>query len=250
MRDAAALAAKVGELDILVLCAGRNVITPYSQIAPQEWHFRQSIEYSLTCNRAVLDYAARMRENLLFNIYRMGKNSIERGSRDSWTPSPKRIAALNAKLGDARGLSAEREQALWAELRAPELRDPRGFIIPANQPDFPTATKFVNALLESGVTVQRATREFQVNGKNYPANSYVVFTAQAFRPHVLDMFEPQDHPDNFAYPGGPPTPPYDNAGWTLAFQMGVVFDRVLEGFSGPFEKITERNIKPPPGRVQ
>lgn len=37
VRDAAALAAKVGELDILVLCAGRNVITPYSQIAPQEW---------------------------------------------------------------------------------------------------------------------------------------------------------------------------------------------------------------------
>ncbi len=222
-------------------------------IAPQEWRFRQSIEYSLTCNRAVLDYAARMRENLLFNIYRMGKNSIERGSRDSWTPAPKRIAALNAKIGaesGGRGLSAEREQALWAELRAPELRDPRGFIIPANQPDFPTATKFVNALLEAGVTVQRATREFQVNGQAYPVGSYVVFAAQAFRPHVLDMFEPQDHPDVFAYPGGLPTPPYDNAGWTLAMQMGVVFDRVLEGFSGPFEKITEWNIKPPPGRVQ
>ncbi len=219
-------------------------------IAPQPWRFRQSIEYSLTCNRAVLDYAARMRENLLFNIYRMGKNSIERGSRDSWTPAPKRIAALNAKIGDARGLSPEREQALWSELRAPALRDPRGFIIPANQSDFPTATIFVNALLETGVTVQRATREFQVGGKTYPANSYVVLAAQPFRPHVLDMFEPQDHPDVFAYPGGPPTPPYDNAGWTLAFQMGVVFDRVLEGFSGPFEKITEWNIKPPPGRVQ
>ena len=30
------------------------------------------------------------------------------------------------------------------------------------------------------------------------------------------------------YPGAPPTPPYDNAGWTLAFQMGVQFDRVLD----------------------
>ena len=54
-------------------------------------------------------------------------------------------------------------------------------------------------------------------------------TAQAFRPHVLDMFEPQDHPDDIPYPGGPPTPPYDSAGWTLAFQMGVKFDRVLDG---------------------
>ena len=29
--------------------------------------------------------------------------------------------------------------------------------------------------------------------------------------------------------------PYDAAGWTLAFQMGVEFDRVMEGLDGPFE---------------
>ena len=63
-------------------------------------------------------------------------------------------------------------------------------------------------------------------------------TAQAFRPHVLDMFEPQNHPDDIPYPGGPPTPPYDNAGWTLAYQMGVEFDRILDPFSGPFVKLT------------
>ena len=82
------------------------------------------------------------------------------------------------------------------------------------------------------VSVQRATREFQVAGKTYPAGSFVVMTNQAFRPHVIDMFEPQDHPNVFPFPGGPPTPPYDNAGWTLAFQMGVEFDRVLEPFTG------------------
>ena len=58
----------------------------------------------------------------------------------------------------------------------------------------------------------------------------MVKTAQAFRPHVMDMFEPQDHPNDFRYPGGPPNPPYDIAGWTLALQMGVQFDRVLDGF--------------------
>ena len=73
-------------------------------------------------------------------------------------------------------------------------------------------------------------------------------TAQAFRPHVLDMFEPQDHPNDIPYPGGPPTPPYDNAGWTLAYQMGVKFDRVLDGFDGPFEQV-ERPAKPAPGKV-
>ena len=97
--------------------------------------------------------------------------------------------------------------------------------------------------------VQRATAPFTVHGKSYPAGSYVVFTAQAFRPHVLDMFEPQDHPNDFPYPGAPPTPPYDNAGWTLAYQMGVRFDRILDGFTGPFEPITDWNVKPPAGTV-
>jgi len=49
-------------------------------VAPQTWHFRTSIEYEMTANRAVLDLASRYREELLYNIYRMGRNSIERGS--------------------------------------------------------------------------------------------------------------------------------------------------------------------------
>ena len=97
--------------------------------------------------------------------------------------------------------------------------------------------------------MQRATSAFTVQGKEYPAGSYVVQTAQAFRPHVMDMFEPQVHPDVFPIPGGPPTPPYDNAGWTLAFQMGVQFDRVLDPFTGPFEPIDDWNIAPPAGHV-
>jgi hypothetical protein len=62
------------------------------------------------------------------------------------------------------------------------------------------------------------------------------------------MFEPQDHPDDFAYPGAAPTPPYDIAGWTLAFQMGVKFDRIVDGFSGPFEKIPQE-VRPPAGQI-
>ena len=46
-----------------------------SPIEPQTWHFRQSIEYSMTANRAVLDVASRYRDTLLFNIWRMGTNS-------------------------------------------------------------------------------------------------------------------------------------------------------------------------------
>ena len=215
---------------------------PYP-IQPQEWHFKQSIDYSLTFNRGVLDYASRNRENLLFNIYKMGQRAIERGSGDYWTPSPSRINALPA--GGGRGANPAAEEAALASLRKPELRDPRAFVIPSNQRDFPTAVKFINALREVNITIHRATREFQAAGKSYPAGSFVVFTNQAFRPHVIDMFEPQDHPNVIPYPGAPPTPPYDNAGWTLAFQMGVQFDRLLDGFTGPFEKVTDWNVPIP-----
>src|SRR6202008_110603 len=83
-----------------------------------------------------------------------------------------------------------------------------------------------------------------------PAGSYVVKTNQAFRPHVLDLFDPQDHPNDFQYEGGPPVAPYDSAGWTLAYQMGVQFDRVLDDFSGPFERVPFGEVqKAPAGKV-
>jgi hypothetical protein len=115
-----------------------------------------------------------------------------------------------------------------------------------NQADFPTAVKFINALQRSGIIVHRATADFTVAGKSYPKGSLVVKTAQAFRPHVIDMFEPQDHPNDFASPGGPPIPPYDNAGWTLAYQMGVQFDRILDGFDGPFQAVAPLDLVKPP----
>jgi hypothetical protein len=130
-------------------------------------------------------------------------------------------------------------------LHDPKLRDPRGYIIPSDQADFATATKFINALLKNGITVQKATSAFEAGGKKYPAGSYVVKAAQAARPFVLDMFEPQDHPNDFRYPGGPPIPPYDIAGWTVAFQMGVQFDRVMEAMpDGPFTKLN--GVQPMP----
>lgn len=240
-------------------------------VAPQMWHYRQSIDYETTNNRAVLDYASREKEHLLYDTYLMAKNSIARGSTDSWTVTPKRITALEeaaakeAATNPGRGRGAQNYQGVPAGstgssgatagggvaegsrpvdaglyktvLHDPADRDPRGYVLPSDQPDFPTATKFVNALIKSGVTVEQASAPFTVGSKQYPAGSYVVMTAQPYRPQVLDMFERQDHPNDFAYPGGPPNRPYDATGWTLAKQMGVVYDRILDPFQGPFKAI-------------
>ncbi|RYF13905.1 MAG: hypothetical protein EOO42_18300 [Flavobacteriales bacterium] len=170
----------------------------------------------------------------------MGKNSIDRGSKDTWSFSPKKIDAINAaaqadKSSNNRG--GIPVKYLDTVMKNPVNRDPRGYILSADQPDFSTAIRFLNALIRTGVGVQKATAPFSVADKSYPTGSYIVKTDQAFRPHVLDMFEPQDHPNDFKYEGGPPVAPYDAAGWTLAYLMNVKFDRILNNFDGPFEKI-------------
>jgi hypothetical protein len=266
-------------------------------IEPQEWHFRQSIDYSVTANYAVLDLASRYKDQFLYNIYKMGANQIERGSHDHWTISNEDMVRLQTAMagsaaqpaasaqggrggrgggrGGAPGATAAQmptgggdasggetvqggggrggrggglSLAMYdSVLKDPAHRDPRVFIISADQADPATATKFINALRYIGVEVQQATAPWSANGKRYPAGSYVVKTAQAGRAHVLDMFEPQDHPNDMDE-RGIPRRPYDNAGWTLAYQMGVKFDRVWDDVSGPFKEI-EGLASPIPGAI-
>jgi len=224
------------------------------------WRFRQSIDYSMTANRSILDLASRYREDLLFNIWRMGRNSIDRGGRDSWTHTPGLIAdaikaatnvrpdTVRAGVAGARGPQSARvdqgARAGEAVLRSPARRDPRAYVIPAGQAEMGAALDFLQALSTSGIEINRATAAFSVGSIRYPAGSFVVRGDQAFRPHVLDMFEPQDHPTDLQYPGGPPKAPYDNAGWTLAYQMGFKFDRLLDAFDAPLELIADEMIRP------
>jgi hypothetical protein len=226
-------------------------------VMPQKWYFRTSIDYSVSLNYAVVDYAARNREHLLYNIYSMGKNSIMAGSKDTWTIYPKRIDLINAayekeQKDKSAGPSRGNQNTIPAKyfdvvFKDSSLRDPRGYIIPSDQPDFPTAVRFINALIRSGISVSEATKEFKVEGITYPSGSYIVKTNQAFRPMVLDMFEPQDHPNDFQYPGGPPVAPYDMAGWTPAYTMGFKFSRVLDSFDGPFRSLPYGEIQQPKG---
>ena len=253
----------------LPLIAARQIPTgdePFP-VAPQTWHYAQSIAYEQTNNRAMLDYASRNRTTLLYDVYVMGKRSIESAKKDSWTITPKRIDALEeaaAAAAPARGARAAapedagpgggRNAGLPAGLyntvlHDPAHRDPRGYVLPSDQPDFPTAVKFVNALMKSGIAIQRSTAAFDAEGKHYPAGSLFIDCAQSYRPQILDMMEPQDHPNDFAYPGAPPTRPYDTTGWTLSYQMGVKADRMLTSISGPFEKISTDLAAPPAGTI-
>jgi len=235
-------------------------------IKPGEWHFQQSLDYLREMDRAILDYASRYRETVLYNRYIMGRNQIAKGSEDSWVITPKRLDAAKEQAKASAGAQAATDEGgptvvgredrpVPAELyktvlNDPAMRAPRAYIIPADaQADMPTTIKFLNALIKTGVEVERAPAAFSFGGKQYAAGSFVVRADQAFRPHVLDMFEPQDHPQDFAYPGGPPIRPYDITGYTLALQMNVAFDRQLDGAPEHFPLVADVMDAPPAGKV-
>ncbi|MBI2835972.1 MAG: peptidase M14, partial [Acidobacteria bacterium] len=195
--------------------SGRSVPLPArrpSVFYPNPWkggwiRFRDAVDYMITASLGTLDAAALDRERWLFNIYRMGKDAIEKG-----------------KAGN-----------------------PFAWVVPLDQWDASEAVEFVNVLRRSGAEVHRATSEFEADGKRYPAGSYIVYAGQPYRPFLLGVLEKQDYPDERLYPGGPPNPPYDEAGWTLPIQMGVKLARIEKPFQASADQVDL--ARPNPGTV-
>ncbi len=174
-----------------------------------EMKFRHAVEYMITASMAVLDLAADKKDEFLYNIYSMGRDAIT----------------------DSRGGGAF------------------AYVIPTEQWNPSEAINLTNVLMQGGVEAHRATADFTANGKTYKAGSIILYGAQAFRPYLADLMEKQDYPDQFLFPGGPPQPPYDLAGWTLPIQMGVQSDRIVESFQASTNKITEK-LSFDPGSVE
>jgi hypothetical protein len=198
-------------------------------IEPQsDWHFRDGMKYLQTAFRSFFDLASREREALQFYHYKMGMRQIEKGSRDNWTWEEAKMAVFNA-------LPAA--QRTFANLKTPANRDARGYIIPSDQINFSAAVKLINIVQRAGATVLRATQDFAVGGKNYPSGSLIVKADQAYRAIVYDAFETYRYPNDIPCVGAPPTRPYDIAGYTMALTFGIKYDKIYEGFDGPFEKV-------------
>ncbi len=180
-----------------------------SMFYPAPWkggwlRFADAIEYMITGSMAVLDIGAKRRSEWLYGIYRLGRESIVKG----------------------------------------EAGHPFAYIIPAEQWDRGEARELVNVLRRGGVEVHRATREFTANGRTFRAGDWIVPAAQAFRPHVVNLMEPQRYPDRRMYAGGPPEPPYDLAGWTLPIQMGVEVVRIDAPTQLPGEAVDRATVRP------
>ena len=130
--------------------------------------------------------------------------------------------ALVKMLGQQRALYVGNHLALGRKAIAlGERGGPYAYVIPAGQRDPAAADRLVEVLRLGAVEVERANAPFTAGGRRFPAGSFVVPMAQPFRAHAKDLLEVQRFPKMEQWPGGPPAPPYDVAGWTLPLQLGV-----------------------------
>lgn len=157
------------------------------------WRLRDAVDYMLTASISVLDFAAKYKTDLLYNRYQAGRDVM----------------------------------AEYAE------NPPYAYFIPQDQRDPVAPVELLRRLALNGIEVHQLTEATVFEGLSHPAGTWVIRMDQPFANFVRQLFDTQAYPDLREYPEGPPEQPYDVAGWTLPFQMGV---RVVEARS-PIDEI-------------
>ncbi|MEA3244675.1 MAG: M14 metallopeptidase family protein [Gemmatimonadota bacterium] len=140
-----------------------------------EWHLVDAVDYMVTASRATLKFAAKFREEILYNRYQSGRDVIRKY----------RAAA------------------------------PYAYIVPQQQRDPMAPVELLQRFAFHGVRIDQLDRDVAYGGTTYPRGTWVVPLDQEFGELVREVFEVQHYPDM-----GDDLP-YDAAGWTLPFQMGV-----------------------------
>ncbi|HEX8724256.1 MAG TPA: M14 metallopeptidase family protein [Gemmatimonadaceae bacterium] len=158
------------------------------------WRLRDAVDYMETASIAVLDYAAKYKEEVLYNRYKAGTETIQR-----YTKNP-----------------------------------PYAYIVPQQQHDPVAAANMLKRFAFNGVRIERLSKPATYDAVAYPAGTWVIPMDQEFAQFVRQLMEPQDYPDLREFPGGPPEQPYDAAGWTLPYQMNVRVVEAREPLSADF----------------
>ena len=102
------------------------------------------------------------------------------------------------------GYAAQADRALGALPAWGTDTWPTAIVIPKTQPDTQALKRMIWTLQHGQVEIRESTAPVTVEGKSYPAGSYVVLTKQPFGDYAKTLLERQHYPDLFEYPGGPP----------------------------------------------
>ena len=155
------------------------------------WRLRDAVEYMETASIATLDYAAKFKDQVLYNRYQSGRDQIARGRREA----------------------------------------PYAYVFPQTQRDPVLAVELLRRLAFSGIRVYQLSAATTIDGASYAAGTWVIPTDQEFAASAREVLDVQKYPDLREFPGGPPDQPYDAAGWTLPLSMGVTMTRAATPLS-------------------
>ena len=175
------------------------------------WHLRDIVTQQKSAAWSILDLAARNKETVLNTAMLKAQNQTRRGA-----------------VGNVKTL-----------------------IIPAKQHDNLTAVRMVNKLLQSGLEIKKAGKQFMAENKLYGEGSYVISLAQPKMGLIRNLLTETHYADNAwtRSENGVPYNPYDMATHTMNEFMGVDVDvlnssidfsfpvlRKLENISGTVDK--------------
>jgi hypothetical protein len=130
------------------------------------WRLRDIVDYELIAARSVLTLAGRYAGFFQRNLWAMGRDAIDRGTKEP----------------------------------------PYAWIIPRDQRDPGTAAAMVEILHATGIEVQSARSSFDSGGVTYPAGTWILPAAQPYRGHLKDMMERQDYPKRLTDSGAAEAP--------------------------------------------
>ena len=119
------------------------------------WSLADVAEYQLLATLGLLEGVANNREMLKRNFYLMNRRTIERF----------------------------------------EAGSPYAYLVPAEQRDPVASAKLLQLIQAEAAEVHRADAPFTVEGREYPAGTYVLRLAQPFGRWVKDLLEPQSYPE-------------------------------------------------------
>ncbi len=152
------------------------------------WRLHDMVQYEVASFHALLNTAARYREELL-----TFRNDLCRREVDLGQKSP-----------------------------------PYYYMIPQKQHDAGLMADLINLLFEHGIRIHQLEQAATIAGRTFAAGDLVVSLAQPFRAFIKEMMEKQEYPVRRFTPDGEIIKPYDIASWSLPLHSGVEAVPVLE----------------------
>jgi Zinc carboxypeptidase len=123
--------------------------------AEGKWGLRDAVDYMVTASIATLRYAAKFREEVLYNRYLSGRNTIHQFRTSA----------------------------------------PYAYIVPRAQHDPVAPVELLRRMAFLGVRVTQLDRPVSYENVSYPAGTWVIPMDQEFAQLVRELFEPQAYPD-------------------------------------------------------